>query len=264
MKRLSRTPAAARATTSSAAPLPYISAVSIKVMPRSMPSRSADASSAARRRSSPMCQVPCPSAGTRSPSRSVTTRNWSLTLISNGFGAAEEGEPRGSVHPLIEKDKPSGRHQFFACREFDDGKRFPGQPACGIERAESRSGEATAVWRVEKRQAARQRGVRRAHRVPGHHPCAVCFAERRDVSAENRESLSVLLDKHCLGGAAGQRLETERARPGESIEHRRTIDGDTFGCRRAVRQNVEQRLAGAVAGRPYRCARRCQQPAAAM
>src|SRR5437764_681676 len=69
MKILSRRPLTARATTSSAPPLPYISAVSISVMPRSIPSLNAAASSAAWRRFSPMCQVPCPNAGTRWPLR---------------------------------------------------------------------------------------------------------------------------------------------------------------------------------------------------
>src|SRR6516162_684613 len=72
MKRSSRWPSAACATISSAPPLPYISAVSIKVMPSSIPSRTAAASSAIRRRFSPMCQVPWPSAGTRSPPGNVT------------------------------------------------------------------------------------------------------------------------------------------------------------------------------------------------
>src|SRR5882724_1952799 len=67
MKASSRRPATASPTTSSAPPLAYISAVSISVIPRSMPSRSAVTSSLRRFALSPMVQVPCPSAGTVSP-----------------------------------------------------------------------------------------------------------------------------------------------------------------------------------------------------
>ena len=59
-KTSSRRPAIASPTSSSAPPSPYISAVSISVMPRSSPSRRAAISSAAAVRSSPMCQVPWP------------------------------------------------------------------------------------------------------------------------------------------------------------------------------------------------------------
>src|SRR5947209_7489450 len=67
----SRRPSIASPTSSSAPPSPYISAVSISVMPRSMPRRSAATSSARRARFSPMCQVPCPRVGIRSGMRGL-------------------------------------------------------------------------------------------------------------------------------------------------------------------------------------------------
>src|SRR6478736_349729 len=67
MKASSRRPATASPTTSSAPPLAYISAVSINVIPRSMPSRNAVTSSLRRAALSPMVQVPCPRAATVSP-----------------------------------------------------------------------------------------------------------------------------------------------------------------------------------------------------
>ncbi len=68
-KTRSRRPAIAiRAPRARTRHWPYISAVSIRVMPRSMPWRSASASCLAERGSSPMCQVPCPSAATGVPS----------------------------------------------------------------------------------------------------------------------------------------------------------------------------------------------------
>src|SRR6266700_3497513 len=60
------------ATISSAPPSPYISAVSIKLMPSSIPKRSAATSLACALLLSPMRHVPCPSTGTRLPSDSAT------------------------------------------------------------------------------------------------------------------------------------------------------------------------------------------------
>src|SRR5437667_12063381 len=62
----------ASATISSAPPSPYISAVSIKLMPSSIPKRSAATSLACALLLSPMRHVPCPSTGTRLPSDSAT------------------------------------------------------------------------------------------------------------------------------------------------------------------------------------------------
>ena len=63
----------------------------------------------------------------------------------------------------------------------------------------------------------------------------------------------------AIGGAARQRLQTERAGAGEEVEHARPVKA----FREAMRQDVEQRLARAVGGRADRVgARRGQRPAA--
>ena len=67
----SRRPAMASPTSDSERPLPYISAVSMSVRPWSSPRRNAASSAARCSRRSPMFQVPCPSAGTRSPEGSA-------------------------------------------------------------------------------------------------------------------------------------------------------------------------------------------------
>ena len=72
MNTSSRRPATARATTRSAPPSPYISAVSISVMPCASAASSAATSVSASRRRSPMRHVPTPSAGTRVPSANAT------------------------------------------------------------------------------------------------------------------------------------------------------------------------------------------------
>src|SRR5690349_19785854 len=130
MKRRSRCPVMARATISSATPPPYISAVSISVMPSSIPSFSAASSSAARRRSSPMCQVPWPKAGMLSPLGSFTDGRLSLIAgLRLGAFAAQEDEPRGAVDALIYESEPCGQWQFLARRDLDDDERVRGQPA---------------------------------------------------------------------------------------------------------------------------------------
>ena len=77
-----RRPAIARATISSAPPSPYISAVSISVMPMSSPRCSAVTSRAARAVRSPIVHVPRPSAGTGVPSASVMQ---GMLAVVNGY-----------------------------------------------------------------------------------------------------------------------------------------------------------------------------------
>src|SRR4051812_23682501 len=84
MKTCSRRPAIASATTSSASPLPYISAVSMWVMPSSMPLRSA--ATASLRGPCSMYQVPWPMTGT---SRRVAPNVCVRMMLSKG--TFEEG-----------------------------------------------------------------------------------------------------------------------------------------------------------------------------
>src|ERR687889_814297 len=66
-KTSSRRPLIASPTSCSVSPSAYISAVSIRVMPSSRPSRSAPISAFRCSRTSAMCQVPCPSTGIFAP-----------------------------------------------------------------------------------------------------------------------------------------------------------------------------------------------------
>jgi len=74
-KTFSLCPAMTRPIISSEAPLPYISAVSIKVMPRDRPVRNAFSSSATGCRPWAKCQDPMPSAGALPPCGSPTIRD---------------------------------------------------------------------------------------------------------------------------------------------------------------------------------------------
>src|SRR5262249_50657728 len=77
--------------------------------------------------------------------------------------------------------------------------------------------------------------------------------ERLDVGAEKRARLRRVVDKQSETRAARDSLEPERAGAGEEIEHARARDRIAIG----MRQDVEQRLAQAVGGRPDRRRLRC-------
>src|SRR5215831_182152 len=81
-----RRPAMTSATSSSAAPSPYISAVSMSVRPRSMPSCSAAISCLRRAARSPSCQVPCPSTATDSPAMVVKRMREAYATIDSRRG----------------------------------------------------------------------------------------------------------------------------------------------------------------------------------
>src|SRR5262247_1394796 len=95
MKASSRRPAMASPISSSTAPSPYISAVSISVSPRSRPSRRVAISSLRRLRSAAICQVPWPRAGTRSPEGRVTvfTICTPLVFLRQGRSSRRQPEP---------------------------------------------------------------------------------------------------------------------------------------------------------------------------
>ncbi len=73
-------------------------------------------------------------------------------------------------------------------------------------------------------------------------------AQRIDVAAQQRARLRAVIDEQHEGRAARQRLKPERAGAGEQVEHAGALDRIAVG----VRQDVEQRLAQPVGGRPDR------------
>src|SRR6516165_1887817 len=101
----SRCPAIARPINSSERPLLYPSAVSINVIPRESPVRSASSSTAAGCLPSPRCQEPWPIAGTTVPSRNLTV--WAVpfevpAVAASRAEARDEAtnEPRAPQSPL--------------------------------------------------------------------------------------------------------------------------------------------------------------------
>ena len=84
-------------------------------------------------------------------------------------------------------------------------------------------------------------------------------AERGDVLAQQRARLGALVDEQDESGAARGRFDAKRAGAGEKIEHTRAGDRIAVG----VEQNVEERFAQAVGGRPDRLGLRRSKRAAA-
>ena len=70
--------------------------------------------------------------------------------------------------------------------------------------------------------------------------------QRLDVLPQQRPRLRAVVDEQAKRSAARDRLDAERAGAGEQVEHPRIADGIAIG----MRENVEQRLAQAVGGRP--------------
>src|ERR1700720_2736911 len=67
-----------------------------------------------------------------------------------------------------------------------------------------------------------------------------------DVLANERACFGAVIDKQCEGSAARQRLDAERASPREQVEHASAGDRVVVG----MQQNIEQRLAQPIGGRP--------------
>ena len=72
--------------------------------------------------------------------------------------------------------------------------------------------------------------------------------ERLDIGADQRACLGAVVDEQREGRAARDRLQPERAGAGKQVEHARARDRIAIG----MDQDIEQRLAQAVGGRPDR------------
>src|SRR5688572_24701144 len=123
----SRRPSIASATTSSAPPSAYISAVSISDMPRSSPSFSAAISAARADARTPMFQVPWPRTGIGRPSRSFSWRKRSVPEEVVEFDGARRLR-RGGASPPVLVDLAEGGPDFLR-------RRLPHERVQGEDRA---------------------------------------------------------------------------------------------------------------------------------
>ena len=216
-----------------------------------------------------MCQVPRPKPGTVSPLGNVT---WQLAIgiVSVIAGLPKAGfitqkdEPGRTIDALVDRREPGKRRPFLRGRQLDNSQRLGGEPACRGERRQRRCRETAAIGRVEKRHRASIRGARRPGCVARDDMRPILFAERSHVAAQGGQRVASVVDEDGGAGAARQRFETERAGAGKRVEHRTVGEGQARSRETAMREDVEQRLAGAIAGRPHRLAGRDDKPAPAM
>ena len=127
--------------------------------------------------------------------------------------------------------------------------RAPGlsQPPARAE-ASACLAEALAIGRVGEDQRERRHGAGRPQPggVAAEDAGAPGEAQRLDIGADGAARRHRLLDEERKGRAARQRLEAERAGAGEEVEHAGALQHIAM----AVGENVEDRLAQAVGGRP--------------
>ena len=177
---------------------------------------------------------------------------------------AQKDKPGGAVGALVDNAEAGRRRQFLARRDLDNRERIRGQPAGHGQPRQGRRGNAAVIGRIEKRQRAGESGTRRPGRVAADDVRAVFLPKRGDVAAQGAKRLAPVLDEGGGAGAARQRFKAKGAGACESIEHGAVGKGQPGGGEIAVRQDVEQRLSGAVTGRTHRVAGRRGEPPAAM
>src|SRR4051794_34209391 len=152
--------------------------------------------------------------------------------------ATVDGDARVAVDALV--DKRERELQAIALVGFGHGQgRVREQRRQQLVEPCRRLGSGT-IWRVGEHDAVR--AVRSAE--PGEHVAAVdrgLGAQGVEVGAHGRDRPRVAVHERRLGRAARQRLDPERARTGEQVEHARFADG--------VAEDREERLADAVGGR---------------
>ena len=154
------------------------------------------------------------------------------------------------VDAPLELGEAFRRGKAGRCRLLHHDQRTGRQPAAGARRAERLLGKATAIGRIEKGERERLDRVRRAEPggIAAEDAGGAAQTQRLDVGADKRARLGAVVDEQRERCAARAGLEAERAGAGEEIEHARAGDGIAIG----VDEDVEQRLAQPVGGRPDR------------
>ena len=139
---------------------------------------------------------------------------------------------------------------MLVSRDFDDGERPGRQPTGCRKRRQRHAGKTTSVRRIEKRHDARGDCARRMGSVTGQDAGTSALRESFNVVLQNGQSIAILFDENGLGSAARQRLEATSTGPGKGIELGPVSEWDPTSSELPMRQNIEQRLARPVAGRP--------------
>jgi hypothetical protein len=124
---------------------------------------------------------------------------------------------------------------------LDHHQRVVGEPATSSGGSERPLGEALSIGRIEEHEGERRERVERSElrRIAPEDFRDAAQPERLDVGADERARLRSLVDQQRKGRPPRDRLQPERARAGEQVEHARARDRIAIG----VDQDVEQGLA---------------------
>src|SRR5579885_912334 len=158
-------------------------------------------------------------------------------------------QPRGAV-PARGADGEALERGLVAGGGLVDEEAVPGEHAAEVRREPVGAG--VVVGRVAEDEVVRPRlGRERPEDVLA--ADAPLQTEPLEVRRDRAAGLPVGLDEHRARGAAGERLEAERPRAGEQVEHRHPLDRP---------DQAEGGLADAVGGRPRPPALRRRDPVA--
>ena len=166
----------------------------------------------------------------------LTTRGKAFGLGNWEGAAVQHGEPDGTRYRLL--------------TYLHDGQRLRLQPTAVARGGERLFGQASAVGRIEKDERERLDWMRRTElgRVAAKNSRDAAEAERFRILPQQRARFYAVVDEQRERSAARERLDAERAGAGKQIEHACAGNRVSVG----VGENVEQRLAQAVGGRPDR------------
>ena len=160
----------------------------------------------------------------------------------------DEADHGLAIAALVEHREAWARLEGRRRRLLDHAQRAGQEPAAGLRRLQRALAKPLAVGRVGEQQARTARSCR-PRRAPVASRRKILLRPVRpkalDIAADQAAAFGRFLDEDAEGGAARQRFETERAGAGEQVEHARAVQlvGE------AMRQHVEDRLAGAVGRR---------------
>ena len=189
-------------------------------------------------------------------------RRWIEGFVEGRRGIdPKDRDLRVAINPLVDANEASRRGDVRLGRLLDDAERLRFEPPAFDERGERRRGETLAVGRIEEGERERTAGWRRAEprRIGAPDAGHAAERERLDIGAQKRARLRPIVDEEGEARAARKRLDRERARAREQVDHPRALDS----AGKAVLEDIEDRLAQALRGRAN-CARGRRRQRAAL
>src|SRR5262245_2321135 len=189
-------------------------------------------------------------------------RNCCPGAVSNDSPAVPNYyEHRVVVAAPLELIEAGGRGERRARRLLHHGERTLDEPPAGAGRGERSLREALTIGRIEEGERKRRQRMDAAEldRIAAENTRDAAQAERLDVFPHERARLGGIVDEQREDRTARERFEPKRAASGKEIEHA----GTAHGIGVSVHEDIEQRLAQPVGGRPDRLRLGCGKRAAA-